>query len=352
MSEVTALQNLVVNWHAFASLDCVRRLQARSLDALGYGPRESRGRTVWSEPGVRLRRFGARRAGGPLLVLVPAPIKRACIFDLAPEVSVVRRCVEAGARVYLLEWQGADPEFGLAEFADRLILDCLEAAGDEPPIVIAHSLGGLLAAVFAALHPARVRGLVLLAAPVHFSREAGILGRMVSGVDPAHLPELVPGSFLTTMSLHAAPGTFCWERWLDLARSTFETELFRNHLRVERWTLDETAIPRRLFAELVFLLAREDRFARGGLTIAGRPATPSRITAPLLCVVDPGCSIVPVAAVQPLLDAVASEDKSLLEYRVEAGVCLQHVAPLVGRYAHAELWPRILRWIAAHWVTH
>jgi hypothetical protein len=27
-------------------------------------------------------------------------------------------------------------------------------------------------------------------------------------------------------------------------------------------------------------------------------------------------------------------------------VALQHVGPLVGRNAHAALWPRILQWIA------
>lgn len=349
MSSNALLQNPAVNWAAFASLDHLRRLQARSFDALGFGPRESRGETVWSEPGVKLRRFGARRAGGPLLVLVPAPIKRACIFDLAPEVSVVQRCVEAGARVFLVEWQPAGPEFGLAQFADRLLLDCLRAAGGEPPIVVAHSLGGLLAAIFAALHPARVRGLVLLAAPLHFERNAGIFGRMVSGVDLAGLPASVPGSFLSTASFHAAPATFGWERWLDLMGSLPEAPLLRSHLRVERWTLDELAMPRRLFAELVSRLAREDRFVRGELMVGGRPVAPSRITAPLLCIVDPDCSIVPRAAVQPFLDAAGSTDKSLLEYGSETGVCLQHVAPLVGRRAHAELWPQILRWIGTHW---
>jgi polyhydroxyalkanoate synthase len=35
----------------------------------------------------------------------------------------------------------------------------------------------------------------------------------------------------------------------------------------------------------------------------------------------------------------------VLHYEGDVGVSLQHVAPLVGRRAHALLWPGILDWI-------
>jgi polyhydroxyalkanoate synthase len=337
------------SWAAFEHLDGLRRLQGLSLDALGLGPVETRGEEIFNEPGVSLKRYPARSHTGPALVLIPAPIKRPYIFDLAPGVSVVQRCVDSGARVFLIEWQPTDPDSGLAEFCDRLVRDCLRATGDESPILVAHSLGGLLAAVFAALHPERIRGLVLLAAPLGFGAGAGILERMVASVELAELPEFVPGSFLSVASLQAAPETFAWERSLDLARSLADAELLRAHMRVERWTLDELPMPRRLFAEIVHLLVRENRFVRGRLVVAGQAAVPSRITAPVLCIVDRRCSLVPLPAVQPFLDAVGSRDKSLLQYESEAGVCLQHVGPLVGRRAHAQLWPEILRWIGARW---
>ena len=108
-------------------------------------------------------------------------------------------------------------------------------------------------------------------------------------------------------------------------------------------------MPRRLFAELVHLLVREDRFVRGRLMVGGKRAAPSRITAPVLGVVDSHCSIVPPQAVQPFLDAAGSADKSVLEYQSKAGVCLQHVGPLIGKRAHAQLWPEILRWIETRW---
>jgi polyhydroxyalkanoate synthase len=43
-----------------------------------------------------------------VLLLVPAPIKRPYVSDLAPGRSVVRRALVAGLNVGLLEWTGPE----------------------------------------------------------------------------------------------------------------------------------------------------------------------------------------------------------------------------------------------------
>jgi polyhydroxyalkanoate synthase len=340
-----------IEWTAFELLDGVRRAQGAALDALGLGPIETPYETVLSEPGVSLRRYGRGSDRGPAVLLVPAPIKRPYIWDLAPEVSVVQRCLAAGVRPFLIEWQPAERDFGLAAYAERLILDCIDATGSRDAVLVAHSLGGLFAAVFAALHPDRVRGLVLLAAPLHFARDVGIFGAMVDGVRPDDLPASIPGSFLSSASFRASPGTFGWDRWADFLSSLPEPAALGTHLRVERWTLDEFALPRRLFAELAQRIAREDAFVRGTLEIGGRTARPSQVTAPLVCVLDERCRVVPPDAVMPFYAAAGSADKTLLHYDGDVGVSLQHVGVLVGRHAHARLWPEILRWIGARSVA-
>jgi polyhydroxyalkanoate synthase len=337
-----------VNWALFEQLDRARRLQGALLDAAGIGPIETAYRVVRRRPGVTLRRYSDAGEPGPLALIVPAPIKRPYIWDLAPEVSVVRRCLSAGATVFLADWQPAPPDYGLEQYAERLILDCLDAAGGEPAILLGHSLGGLFAAIFAALHPKRVRGLVLLASPLHFGAHAPAFKTMAAGLEGQDLPESLPGSFLSTASLNAAPGPFGWERWMDAVLSLADAAELRTHAQVERWTLDEFALPRRLVAELIVLIVREDRFARGTLEIDGRSAAPARLTAPLLCVLDPLCRLVSPEAVLPLLEAAASRDKTVLHYERDVGVSLQHVGPLVSRHAHETLWPRIVRWIEAH----
>jgi polyhydroxyalkanoate synthase len=337
-----------MNWALFEQLDHMRRAQGIVLDAAGIGPAETAHRVVYRRPGITLRRYEDGTEGGALLLIVPAPIKRPYIWDLAPKVSVVRRCLAAGARVFLADWQPAPADFGLGDYAERLILECLDAAGGQPAILLGHSLGGLFAAIFCALHPERVRGLVLLASPLHFGADARAFSRMAAELDAQDLPDSLPGSYLSTASFNVAPGTFGWERWMDGALSLADPSGLRTHLQVERWTLDEFGLPRRLVAELVVLMVREDRFTQGTLEIDGRSAAPSQLTAPLLCVVDPHCGVVPPETVLPVFEAAASRDKTLLHYEHDIGVCLQHVGPLVSRRAHASLWPRIVRWIVTH----
>ena len=334
-----------MNWAWFDQLDRVRRMQGATLDAMGLRPLETRHSVEHSEPGLALRRYGERTAAGPVVLIVPAPIKGPYIWDLAPEVSVVRRCLAAGARVFLAEWQPAPPALGMADYAARLLLACLDAAGAERAILLGHSLGGLFAAIFSALHPERVRGLALLAAPLNFGPDARVFSRMAAGLACEALPDALPGSFLGMASFNAAPGTFGAERWADGVASLADARDLRRHLQVERWALDELPLPRRLVADLLTAIVRENRFARGSLEIDGGRAAPAQLAAPLLCVIDPHCAVVPPETVLPVFDAAGSADKTLLRYEREPGVSLQHVGALVGPRAHASLWPQIVRWM-------
>jgi polyhydroxyalkanoate synthase len=320
-------------------------MQGMALDAIGLGPVESPYETVFRTAGASLRRYGAGTEPGPAAVIVPAPIKRPYIWDLAPGASAVRRLLAAGAPVFLLEWERTVEPLGLADYADRLIGAALDAAGIDRAVLLAHSLGGLFAAIFAALHPERVRGLALLATPLHFARRVGIFSAMTDMLPAESLPPSVPGSFLGAASLRASPATFGWDRFVDLAASLGAPAALATHLRVERWALDEFPLPGRLLADLAERLVRDDAFVRGTLTVGGRLAAPSQVAAPLLCVVDPRCHVVPPAAVLPFLEAAGSSDKTLLHYHGDVGVSLQHVGLLVGPHAHARLWPQITRWV-------
>ncbi len=339
------MSNDLASWAFFEALDHARRMQGMALDGLGFGPSEAPYETIFRTPGASLRRYGTGTEPGPAVVIIPAPIKRAYIWDLAPASSAVRHLLAAGAPVFLLDWERTTEPLGLAEYGDRLIREALDAARIDRAVLLAHSLGGLFAAVFAALHPDRVRGLGLLATPLHFAPGVGIFSEMASALPPEALPSSVPGSFLGAASFRAAPLTFGWDRFLDLAASLAAPEALKTHLRVERWTLDEFPLPGRLLADLAGQLVHDDAFVRGTLTVGGRLAAPSQVTAPLLCVVDPRCRVVPPEAVLPFFEAAGSTDKTLLHYDGDIGVSLQHVGLLVGPQAHARLWPEIARWV-------
>jgi polyhydroxyalkanoate synthase len=295
-------------------------------------------------------------------LIVPAPIKRAYICDLLPAVSAVRRCLEGGFRVYLIQWEppGAKAQAsGLAYYADHAILDCLNAieaaTGQRRVVLVGHSLGGTLAAIFAALHPDRVRGLVLVEAPLSFGAGVSAFDPVVRASAPASGTDSignVPGSLIDVLAMTASPTTFIWARHLDFLLSWFDPQALHVHLLVERWALDEMALTRRLFVETLDWLYREDRFMQQKLVVAGRLARPQSIDAPIASVTAPASRVVLPAAILPFHEAVASTDTEVFWYGGDHGVALQHVGPLVGRQAHRQLWPRIIRWLTEHTAGH
>jgi len=340
-------------------LDRLRRARGRWLDMAGLAPIETPSRVVFSAPPVTLKAYAEASASGPVLLIVPAPIKRAYLWDLAPQVSVVRHCLRRGIRPYLIQWErpGADDQhLGLEAYADTYLLACQEAiaaeTGAQATFVAGHSLGGVLAAIFAALYPERLRGLVLLSAPLNFGPRTGAFGPVVARAPRAEtltafMPANVPGSFLNTVSILSAPGTFEGERMSDWWRSLADPQALGLYMRIMRWTLDEQALPRRLFEEIVEFLYRDNRFIGGTLNVGGRLAAPAAITAPLISVIERHSAIIPPEAVLPFHAAVGSADTRVLWYEGDVGVVLQHLGMLVGRRAHQEVWPAILDWMHA-----
>jgi polyhydroxyalkanoate synthase len=337
----------------FTLFDSMRRAQANALDALGLGPQESGFRVIASGRHWRLRDYGGRE-GAPPLLIVAAPIKRAYIWDLSPSVSAIRYCLNAGLRVYLTEWRpplDGDGHAGLDDYAGKAISACAAAVSSEAhgakPFLIGHSLGGTLAAIFAALEPQSVQGLLLLSAPLCFSPGSSQFRDSLVSILPAAFSSNGPvaGSLLSHASAIASPGTFLWSRLLDAALSAADPAALDIHGRVERWALDEVALPGELVSQIVQWLFREDRLCRGVLPVGDKVVGPASLRAPALAVVNTADEITPAAAVAPFFKSAAARDTRLIEFPGEVGVALQHLAVLVGRQAFARLWPEIISWI-------
>jgi polyhydroxyalkanoate synthase len=342
---------------AFKQADRSRRFRGALLDAIGLGPIETPYRVLHTEAGLRLRAYGNGARDTPALLIVPAPIKRWYIWDMAPDISIVQRCLQQGMRVYLAEWVPLEPgglNFGLDDYAGRLLSACLNAigsdAGQAPVILAGHSLGGTLAALFSCRHPQRVQALVLLEAPLQFAEEAGSFAPLVAATPDAQpIAEMfghVPGSFLDLVSLIAEPREFQWRPYLDLLSCAGNSQALLTHLRVVRWTLDEFQLPGKFFVDIVERLYRDDCLMQGRLRIQDQRIGPGDLTVPLLSVFDPRSTVIPPPSIRNFHQAAAAPRKKLLSYEGDIGVAIQHVGVLVGSNAHTRLWPQVFDWLS------
>jgi polyhydroxyalkanoate synthase len=344
-----------------AWLDELRRSRGAWLDAAGFGPVETPWRAAHLTDGMRLRVYGQPGPGPPLLI-VPAPIKKPYIWDLAPGRSVVRCLLAGGFGVGLAAWTepaAAGGGLGLDDHVRRLraaMAAMTELYGSPGVLLAGHSLGGTLAAILAARHPELVRGLVLIEAPLHLGPDAGALGALAAATPWG--PEavraglrIVPGAALSALGVAADPVEFLTARWLDALAASTDAEAAATHARVLRWALDELAMPGQLFAEIAGGLCRDDAFHQGVLEVTGRRVAPERLAAPVLAVVDPHSRLVPPRSVVPFLERTGAAWTLRPHQEAEAGAALAHVGALVGRQAHRELWPFILRWLGPAWAA-
>ena len=336
-------------------MDVWRRAQGDAGAACGLGPHECPYRIVATGSHWRLRAYSDQPAMAPFLV-VAAPIKRPYIWDLAPSVSAVRHCLRQGLDVHLLEWMPAtrdNASNGIDEYVSAVSECVAKIASRTPgaePFLIGHSLGGTLAAIFAALAPRSIRGLVLLGAPLCFQPQTSrFRDALVSMVPPGFSDaQPFPGSLLSHMSALASPGTFVWSRLMDAAHSIADRHALEILGRVERWALDEVPLPGKLVRQIVDWLYREDRFCRGTLRVGEAVVGPSTLSAPTLVVVNAADDVAPLVSVKRFTDAMPAGNARIIECPGEAGVALQHLAILIGRRAHAEVWPQIISWLGAH----
>ena len=339
----------------FGIADILRRAQGYAFGAFGLDPNECPYQVIASGPFWRLRDYIKNDTSRSLLI-VAAPIKRPYIWDLTPTASAIRYCLGHGLRVHLLEWlpaSRATGNNGLAEYTEAISNCVAKIPGEKPgakPFLIGHSLGGTLAAIFGALAPDSIRGLVLLGAPLCFRPATSRFRDALVSLVPLGLSEAepCPGSLLSHFSALASPDTFIWSRLTDAAFSVTDSDAMEIHARVERWALDEIALPGKLVHQLVEWLYRENLFCQGALKIDGTLVGPQSVSVPTLAVINMADEVASLGSVKPFIDAMPAGDARIIEYPGEIGVCLQHLGVLIGRQAHAQVWPEITSWIDSH----
>jgi polyhydroxyalkanoate synthase len=336
----------------FGITDFIRRAQGHAFGAFGLDPTECPYQVIASGEFWRLRDYSEHDAGQSVLI-VAAPIKRPYIWDLAPSASAIRYILRRGLNVHLLEWLPASQttsKNGLTEYT-KAISDCVarissKCAGAKP-LLMGHSLGGTLAAIFVASAPESVRGLVLLGAPLCFRPATSRFRDALVSLVPSGSADAgpFPGALLSHISALASPETFIWSRLADAAFSIADNHALEIHARVERWALDEVPLPGKLVHQIIEWLYREDRFCRGDLKIGVSLIGPLTLSVPTLAVVNTADDVAPLDSVKPFLDVMPMRNARIVEYPGEIGVCLQHLGILIGRKAHAEVWPEIISWI-------
>ncbi|WP_435348873.1 class III poly(R)-hydroxyalkanoic acid synthase subunit PhaC [Haloarchaeobius sp. HRN-SO-5] len=285
----------------------------------------------------------------PVLV-VYALINRPYVLDLQPDRSIVRRLLEAGHDVYLIDWHEPsrlDASLGLDDYVNRYIDNCVdvvrERSGRDAINVLGYCMGGTLSAMYSALHPEKVNALALMATGLYFEDTGGVLELWGDEAyfDPRTVTETygnVPGEFLDAGFDLMDPVANHVTKYVQLADRLENEDFVENFARMERWLSESVDVAGAVYAEFVEEVYQHNRLYENELVVGGTPVDVTNVDMPMLQILGEYDSLVPPAASKPFNDVVGSDDVTTIEY--PSG----HVGLAMSSGAHRDVWPEVAEW--------
>jgi len=310
--------------------------------------------TVYSEDKLRLLRYESdvpKRFETPLIVVF-ALINRPYILDLKKSKSVVRHFLEAGFDVYNVDWgipSRGDRFLSIEDYVEgymeHVIDHVRERSGCARVNILGYCMGGSMSAMYAALHPEKIRNLMLLAAPVDWSEKESLLSVWT---DPKYfdVDKVIetfgnaPAEWLQASFMLLKPVQNLLVKQINFYEKMEDEKFLEDFFAMETWLNDNIPVAGETFRQFVKYCFQQNRLIKGELEIGGRRVDLRRITCPILNLVATSDHLVPCGQSLPFNDAVGSKDRKSIEF--SAG----HIGMAVGSRAHRELWPEACNWLA------
>ena len=304
---------------------------------------------------MRLRDFSTAAAGIPALITAPFALHTAVVADLAPGHSLVERLLQEGIpRLAVIDWKSATA--AMRDFSIDTYLAELNVAVDElgPPVdLIGLCQGGWLALVYAARFPAKVRALVLAAAPVDTQRGDSAL---------AALSRATP---LMVFRSRGRAGRRADVRARSSATPGRERPASRAPRRMTNWSLmpadDSPAalaaleryaawdrrvvdLPGPYYLEIVDWLFQQNLLGRGGFPALGRTVALADVRHPVALIAGERRRDLPAATSCSRRPTWLAPGR-----RRSRASCGRrgHVELFIGARNLADGWPAVARWLAS-----
>jgi len=275
-----------------------------------------------------------------------AYINRPFIMDLYEEVSVVRRLIDAGLDVWMIDWgypKRSDKFFKIKDYIDYIDF-CVDFIRDKKRVssitIHGYCLGATLGVIYSALNPEKVKNLVLQAAPINFHTENTIT-LWAMHINPVKISRALgnmPGELLNISFLLVEPVKLGL-KYLNVIDNVENKKLIKDFFYMDHWIFDSPAVPGYVYEEQISKWYHRNELIKGEYELNGKKVDLSNITMPVLAIVAEKDNLTPPETTLPFLEKIPSKDKKLLIS--DKG----HVGLTVSRSSHKKIWPEAVDWI-------
>jgi polyhydroxyalkanoate synthase len=335
---------------AAATPDANARIEAVEV---GETPSE----VIHAENKLELHRYTPESIGEkttqdiPILI-VYALINRPYILDLQPDRSVIRRLLESGFEVYMIDWgepSQLDTSLTLEDYVCRYVDNCVDEVRADVDVddvnLLGYCMGGTMSVMYAALFPEKVRTLGLMAAGLCFAGTGGVLEAWGDEefYDPADVTDAfgnVPAEFLDIGFALMDPVNNYVRKYLNLYENLDDEEFVENFARMEKWLADGIDVAGAAYTEFLDEVYQQNALYENELSLGDRHVNLAAIEMPVLQIMGEYDHLVPPEASKPFNDRVPSSDVTSMEFPTG------HIGLSVSSSSHADLWPAVADWYA------
>lgn len=285
-------------------------------------------------------------------LIIYALVNKQYMMDLNQDRSLIKDLLEGGQDLYIIDWgypTADDRYIGLDDYIDGYINDCVDIIRQRHDLkkinLMGICQGGTFSYIYTALNQNKVNSLVSLVTPVDFSTDDGLLFKWGKYLNPHNMVDAfgnIPGEFMNAGFVFLKPVDLMLDKYIGVIDSLDDENKLANFLRMEKWIFDSPDQAARAYEEFIDAMYHKNALIKGEFELGGRFVDLKEISCPLLAILGEKDNQVPPAATRPIMDAVSSNDKELVE------VSTGHIGIFVSRKSSNIVAPKINEFLSKY----
>jgi len=284
-----------------------------------------------------------------------ALVNRPYMADLQENRSLVRNLLSLGLDVYLIDWGYPGREdrwITLDDYINGYIDDCVDE------ICRRHNLdqinllgicqGGTFSLCYTALHPEKIKNLIVMVTPVDFEVEEGLLNTWVGCTPNAQHMDVdlmveamgnISGDFMNYGYIMLKPFQLSMQKYLALADILDDQDKVMNFLRMEKWIFDSPDQAGAAWLQFVKDFYQNNKLVKGQIELGGKRVDLSNLTMPVLNIYAEEDHLVPPKSSLALQQYVGAKDYTVHSFPTG------HIGMYVSGKVQRDLPPTIANWL-------
>ena len=283
------------------------------------------------------------------VLLVYALMNKQYIMDIQPDKSFVKKLVELGLDLYIVDWgypTAEDRYITTSDYVEEYLggaVDFIRESRQMHKInLIGKCQGGTFAAIYASLYPDKIKNLVTIASPFDFDVEDGLLFKWTKYMDIDLLVDaygMLPGEFLNNTFIMLSPYNLAIGKYINIVNSFDDPVALGEFLRMEKWLFDCPDQAGENYRTWIKDLWQENKLVKGNFYLGDKKINLKNITMPLLNVYGVKDNLIPASSSIPLNDLVGSKDTEYASYPIG------HAGIVASTLSQKEITHKVATWI-------